>query len=65
MPAVRPAPPSTPSDVAPDKRPKVDPREAARRKAEETRAAAAAAKMRKDAAGTKKISAFFGVRKAA
>jgi hypothetical protein len=41
----------------------VDPKEAARKKAEESRAAAAAAKMAKHAAGSKKISAFFTAKK--
>lgn len=41
----------------------VDPKEAARKKAEESRAAASAAKMAKHAAGSKKISAFFTAKK--
>ncbi|KAF8064598.1 rnaseh2b [Scenedesmus sp. PABB004] len=57
-PAPRPAPPAAEGGAA-DKRPRLDPAEAARRKAAETRAAAAAAKLKKDAAGTRKISAFF------
>eukprot|EP00877_Chromochloris_zofingiensis_P007918 jgi/Chrzof1/337/Cz01g12030.t1 len=52
-----------PCDAA-DKKPKLDPKEAARKKAEEGRAEARAAKLAKEAAGTKKISNFFA-RKAA
>ncbi|KAF6257115.1 ribonuclease H2, subunit B [Scenedesmus sp. NREL 46B-D3] len=63
LPATRPAAQAaTPAD-AEKKQKVVDPKEAARKKAEESRAAASAAKMAKHAAGSKKISAFFTAKK--
>lgn len=42
-----------------DKRPRLDPKEAAKQKAADTRQAAKAAKLAKEAAGMRKLSAFF------
>lgn len=42
-----------------DKRPRLDPKELAKQKAAETRQAAKAAKLAKEASGMRKLSAFF------
>eukprot|EP00775_Hariotina_reticulata_P004223 gene4223-4472_t len=55
-----------PAETAPEKKLKVeDPKATARKKAEESRAAAAQAKLKQQAVGTKKISQFFTAKKPA